>query len=350
MLLITAAHGEESATRAPRLILELKGGSRLVGRSGGSLRVHSACMGDLQLRLSSIRAISMGADGESGQLTAVNGDLLHVRLLDPDLSVETDFGMTTIPLKLVREIRVSTGAAAALPAGLAALWSGDGNGADSVDGHDAIVPAGMAYAPGKLGLGFSFDGVGNVLKVPAAPALDVGTGPGFSITCWIAPTAADKPEPLAEWEGSGPMPMYEGGPVSAMRRFSPRSQFAVHWWISSVAGPVVCPGNMYANLVDTNGGQHLFSSPPGIIRAGVLQQVVLTYDKASGMGCLYCDGVLVKSEYLGSFTPKTDTGLEFGGSTNRGEAYHYQGMMNEIALFNRALTVEEVKAVYEAQK
>jgi hypothetical protein len=88
LLLLAAARGDDFTTRpmaAPRLTLELKGGSRVVGQSdGGMVRMRSASLGDIQLPMRFIRAMRMTADGETGQLTAVNGDVLNVRLLVMD--------------------------------------------------------------------------------------------------------------------------------------------------------------------------------------------------------------------------------------------------------------------------
>lgn len=322
-----------------RLILELKEGSRVVGKySDDSIRFHSALLGDLKLALPDVRSIEADSSGNSVKLTAKDGDVLTVQFSDSTLSLETDFGKTEVPVKLIKGIKIApSGKAAALPAGLAALWSGDGNGVDSANGHDATVSRGMHYAPGIVGMAFNFDGSSDTVTVPASQGLDVGAGPGFTATCWIAPTSTSMPKPLLEWAGD-PHGMNDA------------SHYGVHFWLSTSPGNIPSPGCIYANIMDNHGVVHIFATPALVVQAGAFQQVALTYDKASGMGKLYYNGAVVKSENLGSFTPQTSTGLLIGQRSDGGDQWHYQGILDEIALYNRALTPEEIKGVYDAQK
>ena len=218
-----------------------------------------------------------------------------------------------------------------LPAGLVALWSGEGNGKDSVAGHDADLSGGVTYAPGKIGSGFKVDGHTGMISVAASPALDVGTGPGLTLAGWIAPESATEQEPLMEWRGS--------------RGINQGLQF----WISVNFAGVGGPGCLYANMVNADGGSHVFASPVGIIQPGVFQFVALTYDKTGGVAKMYCNGALVATVNLGSFTPKTDTALLLGNRADSGE-FHYQGVLDEISLYNRALSAGEIQAIYTAQK
>jgi hypothetical protein len=219
-----------------------------------------------------------------------------------------------------------------LPSGLVALWSGEGNGKDSVNGHDAIVSGGMTYSPAKVGSGFNFAAPSCTVSVPASPAIDVGSGQGFTLGCWIAPAASDTSEPLLEW----------GGNQRGINQ-------GTHIWISDNWGGIGGPGCIYAAIIDINGKQSDFASPPGLVQAGILQYVAVTYDKASGLGKIYFNGSLVATSNLGSLTPKTDTTLFIGQRAEYGD-FHFIGTMDEIAIFNRALSAEEIQAIYTAQK
>jgi hypothetical protein len=211
-----------------------------------------------------------------------------------------------------------------LPSGLVALWSGDDNAKDSLEGHDATVSSGMTYTPAKIGMGFNFISPNDTISVPASTALDVGNGTGYTLAFWIAPVSVAVQEPLIEW-----------------------SQGA-HLWISVNYAGVGGEGCIYANIIDTRGAYHIFASPTGIIHPNTLQHVSLTYDKVSGVGKIYYNGSLVASNNLGNFTPKTDTALLIGQRID-GD-FHYQGIMDEISLYNRALSDSEIQAVYERQK
>ena len=108
------------------------------------------------------------------------------------------------------------------------------------------------------------------------------------------------------------------------------------------------PGCVYANILDLAGNHHRFGSSTGLVQVGVPQQFELTYDKSSGMGSLYYNGKLVTSQYLGSFTPKTDTSLTIGERTVP-EEVHYQGIINEASIYNRALSAQEIQSLYAAE-
>lgn len=61
---------------------------------------------------------------DAAHLTATNGDALTVQLSNPTLVVQTGFGKTELPVKLIRSIKVS----AAKSNGTAASGAIDGNG------------------------------------------------------------------------------------------------------------------------------------------------------------------------------------------------------------------------------
>lgn len=106
---------------------------------------------------------------------------------------------------------------------------------------------------------------------------------------------------------------------------------------------------MYANIVDVHGNNHLYYSGAGIIKANVLQHVALTYDRASGVSCMYRNGALMAEVFLDIFTPQTTGDLYFGlrASDERHPSF-FKGIMDEIALYNRALSQEEIMAIFKA--
>jgi hypothetical protein len=334
----TAAYGEKS-TNTPssststesvlQVTLELRDGSRIVGKSlDDPLLFHSTVLGNLKLPVEVIRSVEMTAEGNTARLTATNGDVINVVFSAPTLHVQTDFGKSELPVKLIRSFKVSAPVKnGQLPPGLVALWTGNGNGNDSVGTNNAIVPEGVICAPAKVGEGFSFDGNASGLTVPASPDLNVGVGSGLTLACWIAPTSVFTQEPLMEWAGNG-------------------GSYGAHFWISLHSEGFGGAGCLYANLVDTAGCYHFFVSPLNIVQAGIPQQVVLTYDKASGVGKMYYNGSLVSSVNLGSFTPMTDKELLIGERRHGGEDVHYQGLINNISIYNRALSASEIQSIY----
>src|SRR5208282_3473282 len=117
-------------------------------------------MGDLKLSWAGIRALEFApTNGDTAMLTATNGDVLDVQCLMPALRVQTSFGKSEMPVKAIRRIKVSTQVTPGqLPAGLVALWSGEGDGTDSVGGHNATLMGNVTFENGKVGRAFGLDG------------------------------------------------------------------------------------------------------------------------------------------------------------------------------------------------
>lgn len=316
-----------NATNAPcfQLSVELKDGSRIKGKSlDDPLRFRSVSLGEIKLPVAAIRSLELSDKGEEVHLSATNGDVLNLQIQMSELKLETCFGKAQLPINLVRKVDISkVGNQVDHPVGLVALWSGEGKGNDSVGDHNAAGLEGVTYVPGKIGMAFNLSGNNSGIMIPASQDLNVGTGSGFTLSCWIKPNSAFQGQPLMEWTGTA-----DGRP------------WCTHFWIN-VRGA----GCLYANLVDDNQGQHAFASAPGIIKAGVFQLVTLTYDKASGMTCLYCNGELVASQNFGSFSPKTDTMLTIGKRLYA-EGGYYRGLLDDVSVYNRALSAEEIQRIY----
>jgi hypothetical protein len=82
----------------------------------------------------------------------------------------------------------------------------------------------------------------------------------------------------------------------------------------------------------------------------VFQHVALTYDKASGMATVYYNGAMNVQVSLGSFTPNTMYDLCLGRRPASGASpvYCFAGLFDEPSLYNRALSSNEIAAIYNA--
>jgi hypothetical protein len=216
--------------------------------------------------------------------------------------------------------------AAATTPGLVSYWAANGNGNDSAGGNTASLQSGAGFGPGVSGQAFTFNGSSAYVKVPASPSLNVGLGTGFTLSTWINPSQLTL-QPVLEWNGlSGAFP------------------WGSHMWIC-----VNNPADVDANLVDTAGNNHYIESAGGMLTAGAWQQIGLTYDQASGTAVLYRNGVAIQTANLGNFTPQTSYDLYMGdrpaGSFSDN---HFQGSMDEVSIYNRALSASEMLSVYQS--
>jgi hypothetical protein len=110
---------------------------------------------------------------------------------------------------------------------------------------------------------------------------------------------------------------------------------------------------LFANLIDTSGAAHTMQTTSGVLKTNVFQHVVVTYDKVSGNAILYCNGNILTNKNFGNISVRTTypayhvnigrrTGEPIGLNTT------YGGLMDELSVYNRALSSAEIAAIYSA--
>jgi Concanavalin A-like lectin/glucanases superfamily len=320
----------DTGEAAPRLTVELRDGSRVVGQSvAGKIKFRSALLGDLKLNTADIRSVEFTATN-AAKLTAANGDVLLVQADEKEIPVRTSFGKVELAVDSIRKISVTAGHSNGnKPSGLVALWSGEDNGDDMVGGNKAIWNA-VTYAEGKVGHGFLMNHFGCYAHVPASDTLNIGKGEGFTIAVWIKPDDVNAWHPLLEWnDGTGGL--------------------GVHLWIGEFPSD---QGVLFANVINASQQANHLRSPMGTLQAGRFQFIALTYDKTSGQAALYVDGKLVSQNHIDQGLPETSYDLWIGRrpSDHPGDSTYrsyYSGVMDEISLYNRALSADEIKSLSE---
>ncbi len=310
----------------PRLTVELHDGSRVVGDSVEKyFKFHSGLLGDLKLEVKDIRSVEC-VSSNTAKLSTVNGDSLTVSFVASEFPVKTSFGKVDLSVDSMRKFSVSAGGLGGHPPGLVALWSGEGNGNDSVGGNTAILTD-ISFAEGKVGQAFSFNGESSSIRIPASPALDIGTGDGFTVTAWIKPTDVDGFHPLFAWS--------DGTPVNASICFNSTQSGAL----------MIC-------ITDGEGNRFLVSNQRTLAR-DVFQHIAVTYDKASGIGTWYLNGVVVAQRNLSGQVNSTKGDFWISHrDTNQGNwssNRSFVGLMDEIALYNRALSAAEIQSLCTAE-
>jgi len=95
----------------PQLTIELRDGSRFVGKSlKNTLNFHSPMMGNFSLAWGGIRSIEYAATNtDLARLTATNGDLFVIQLSAGAVRVETGFGQIVLPVELIRSVKALEG-------------------------------------------------------------------------------------------------------------------------------------------------------------------------------------------------------------------------------------------------
>jgi subtilisin-like proprotein convertase family protein len=221
--------------------------------------------------------------------------------------------------------------------GIQAWWRAEGDYRDSINCLE-VQSENVSFAGGAVGNGFGFDGSVSYVQANPDPSLDIGSASGFTIEGWVAPAVEDAYLPITEWGDLG-------------------------WqWTIGVQFWIFPGGALYANLLDTVGTDHQIISDGGLFPVNQFTHLALTYakDEAQNTGLvrIYVNGVSVNLNGagaevdIGAVTPKTTAELNIGArcldldGPYFGERFN--GILDEISLYNRALSGAEVQAIYNA--
>ena len=212
----------------PRLTVELRDGSRVVGESvAKNFRFQSALLGEIKLNVKDIRSVEC-VSTNSTKLTTANGDALTVSFVDSGFAVKTSFGKVELAANSIRTIHVSRS---------------DGNGV-------------------RHALKFN---LANRVEIPNGPALQFGDSP-FTISFWFK---TDSSRPYLSFISKRINSLGDGWVVHqdhgqllfyCMNCCSPKSQ------------PVsICDDRWHQVLVMRSGNQMLFYLDGKSVGSGVTQ-------------------------------------------------------------------------------
>jgi hypothetical protein len=196
------------------------------------------------------------------------------------------------------------------PAGLAGWWTGDSNAIDLVAGNNGTLENGAAHGVGWIRGAFSLDGVNDRVRTG-----NVSLGSEFSVAAWVN---SDVPN--------------QGGYHRIVE-----NAFVSHFYLGTDAlgtGYKLIVKNAIAPYGVVNGGK---------IAPGEWQLVAGTYDGTTGR--LYVDGKLVASGAFaapGTVNLPVNIGAHYLGGTG------WNGRIDEVQLYDRALSDAEVRAIHEA--
>lgn len=211
------------------------------------------------------------------------------------------------------------------PDGLVGWWSGDGNAADiSGNGQHGILTNGAGFSLGRTGQAFDMDGVNDYVHVPHAAEHNVQTG-DFTLEAWVN-----------------------------LRSYNPNWSF--------IAGKESCGGaNIYSLYVSgtgmpfmrvNNSAQDSFytaTEPTAMV--GLNQWHHLTGVKEGSELRVYLDGIEAGSiELSGTFGANSFPFFIGERPTNPATSCRNltDGMIDEVSVYNRALTNAEIESIYNA--
>ncbi|OHA29992.1 MAG: hypothetical protein A3B08_02015 [Candidatus Taylorbacteria bacterium RIFCSPLOWO2_01_FULL_43_44] len=267
--------------------------------------------------------LTIGNLGNVGPTSAFQGNIDEARYYNRVLSVSE-----VKALYQSGAVAINSSQNNRLKDGLVGLWSfngGDMNGNTAYDrsgsNNNGTLTNGPTKTIGKIGQALSFDGVNDYVNVNPANSVDNAQ---MTYSAWIYPINTTSGEVI--YTGIGTTAhgrLYKrGGP--------PRIEFDYVW----VSG--ICKAN----------------TPPGSAPVNTWTHVVATYDRslacsASTRPRIYINGVDVSTTDTVNGTGGALTGanvVNIGASL--GPTLYFPGIIDDVRIYNRALSASEIKQLY----
>ncbi len=206
------------------------------------------------------------------------------------------------------------------PSGLVSWWPADGNASDIVDGNQGALQNGGTFAAGMVGHAFSLDGIDDFVSVPHSASLNPSQ---ITVDAWIYATDINGQSipPIVKKAGEG-LGQVHGYALEINNNIDG----AVRFWVF------------------ISGGWYNASSVSAL-STNTWYHVAGTYDGSEIK--LYLNGQLRGStSAAGIFEPSLNP-LHIGADPANPNRF-FEGLIDEVGIFSRALTVEEIRAMYLA--
>ncbi len=220
----------------------------------------------------------------------------------------------------------------AAPSGLVSWWPGEGNANDAVDSNNGTLFSGTTFMTGKVGQAFSFDGTNSAVVIAASSNLAFQS---LTIEGWILPLDLETPRPIVEY-----------GNATGLS--------SVDFWYN--VGPGISPlhGGLYGIFRAANSSAYVdLGSAPGLLVSNQWSHVAVTYDYAQSIVTLYHNGQAVGvTTSTVPVQPQSFMNVNIGyrpvGSSDLWGGRRHLGGLDEVSIYNRALSASEIQAIYNS--
>jgi hypothetical protein len=205
--------------------------------------------------------------------------------------------------------------------GLVGSWHfNEGSGTIAFDSsgnnNNGNLVNGPTWVDGKFGKALSFNGVNQKVSIPETPSLRFGSG-NFAITVWMKSNVSQRQWMVSHYSGANP------GWGCGVVDTSGKADF----FTRSSAGTT----EVISSRVITDGQWHFV----------VCQRVGNEFR-------IYIDGVLDASQTFAHTSVDNTASLAIGEEANYNRQW-FNGIIDEVRIYNRALSDAEIQALYQAK-
>ena len=212
------------------------------------------------------------------------------------------------------------------PPGLVAWWQAEGDANDAVGGNHGVLLGGASFAPGVVGQAFRLDGVDGWVSLANTATMDFGTG-DFTIELWMNLDSVARLQDVVLKVCCGFYPSHRLYLIE------------------------VDAGTLRFLVRDTASNENDLILPASLM-PGVWHHVAAIREGDTSR--LYLDGLLLGEQTAGT---AVDTGSDGTASFGRQAPSHpccptdtrqFGGSLDEISLYQRALTSQEIQQIAAA--
>jgi hypothetical protein len=210
---------------------------------------------------------------------------------------------------------------APVTAGLVGWWSAEGDAADNLGVHNGQA-SGVQFVPGIRGQAFQFDGVNSRVSVPDAPAFELTNS--LTIEAWLNINTF-----------LGAQIFFRGDARPGLDPF----------YLSAEPGQRVA----FVIMNEANQYEVLYAQVPG----NAWFHVAAVLDGQAGTMTIYVNGALAAQTNtqirpFARLDPFADPGVGIGNHAGTSHNFPFNGLVDELALFDRSLSEAEIRSIYQA--
>ncbi len=211
------------------------------------------------------------------------------------------------------------------PPGLISWWPGDGNANDIKDSNHGTLVNGATFTQGMVGQAFSFDGIDDYVDIGTPSNLN--TLSSITLDAWV--------HRLGPGVGNFP----EFNVIVGKAGLSGQST-SDGWYLRWIDGMPE-----FAIVASDNSINQAVGS---VLPNGVWHHIAGTFDGSTRVMRLYVNGDLVVEKIITGGLPINSVPVRIGLSSNPFAPEPFNGMIDEVEIYGRALSQSEIQTIFNA--
>ena len=256
---------------------------------------------------------------------------------DPAVPISRNAGIDNFKVTIVKEPVLCV----PQPPNLVSWWPGEGSADDVLETNPGTLVGEPTFVDDWVGQAFDFDGIDDHVMIPNSPSIN--RSGSFTVEAWIRPSSypLELAPVISKWNDIGTL---KRGFVLGV---TPDGTVRFDISTNGLGSPLPAqPGTGQAG----GSGAQLLSLD--IVGRFARNHVAGTFDAETGDVCLYVNGeesAQVTAPFDSVFR-STEPLLIGAGDFGSDMRDFFHGKIDEVKLYRRALSAEEIRAVFEARQ